>query len=165
MIGLVWAQDEKGLIGQKEGFQGMPWELPNDLKHFQEVTLQGDVVMGRTTYETLSTAPLPKRKNLILTSNEDYEAEGALVIHSIDEALEYAEKSDKPLFVTGGAIVFEQFLDKADRLYRTLIHETFEGDTYFPEVDYDQWELVKSEEGIVDEDNPYPHTFEMYERK
>lgn len=164
MIAFIWIEDEKGLIGKDGGSQGLPWVLPNDLKHFAKITKQGDIVMGRTTYESMTNVPLKGRKNIIMTRNKDYVAEGAMVVHSKEEVLEYEKNADKPVFVIGGADVFKQFLDEVDVLYRTVIHGEFEGDTYFPELDWSQFELVESFEGELDEKNTVGHTFERYER-
>ncbi len=165
MLALIWAQDENGMIGQSDGYEGMPWHLPNDLKHFSKITKQGDIVMGRTTYELMTGAPLPDRKNIILTSNQAYEAEGAYVVHSIDEVLDFAEKSDQPVFIIGGSSLFRQFLPYADTIYRTVIHQSFDGDTHIPEIDWSEWELVASKDGEVDKENQLAHTFEKYERR
>lgn len=164
MLALIWAQDQDGMIGQSDGYEGMPWHLPNDLKHFSKITKQGDIVMGRTTYELMTNAPLADRRNIVLTSQTDYEAEGALVMHSIDQALDFYRKSDLPLFIIGGASVFQQFLPYADTIYRTVIHQSFEGDTYMVDIDWSQWELVGSRQGDLDEHNTLAHTFEKYQR-
>lgn len=165
MLALIWAQDENGMIGHAEGFEGMPWHLPNDLKFFSRITKQGDIAMGRTTYELMTKTPLPGRKNIVLTSNKDYQAPGALVVHDKQDILDYAEQSDKTLFITGGASVYDQFVEDADLIYRTVVHDTFQGDTFIPDMNWEEWELVRSEEGVVDENNSHAHTFELYQRK
>lgn len=162
MITFVWAEDQNGVIGLDGK---LPWSLPADLKFFKEVTMTGDILMGRKTYEGLPNPPLPGRENIILTTNKNYKAEGTTIFHSIEEALEYQEKSDKPLHVIGGENIFLQFLHEVDVLYRTVVHDTFEGDTYIPDIDYSQFELMSEKEGPVDEKNPHPHTYMLYKRK
>lgn len=162
MISFVWAQDQNGLIG-KDG--ALPWYLPNDLKHFKRVTLDGKIAMGRKTYESFPKRPLPERENLILSRNKNYQAEGAQVFTDKEDLLAYAKESGVPLYIIGGASIYKNFLPQADRLIRTVIQAEFEGDTYMPKIDYQDWELVASKDGLVDEKNPYPHRFEWYEKK
>lgn len=162
MITFVVAQDENGTIG-KDG--SLPWSLPADMKFFKEMTLTGDILMGRKTFESFPNGPLKDRENLVLTRQEDYEAEGAFIFNNKEEALEHASNNDKPLHVIGGAEIFRQFLDDVDIIYVTVVHEDFEGDTEMPEIDYSLFELVEEKEGHVDEKNKYPHTFYTYKRK
>ncbi len=163
MLAYVWAEDENRLIGKGNG---LPWRLPADVQFFKKVTMRGDMVTGRKTYESIPNRPLPGRENIVLTRNEEYEAPGATVVHTIDEVLEIEKNTDNTLYIIGGATLFEQFEDEVDELYRTVIHDTFEGDQWFPEdFDYSRFELVKSEEGVVDEKNIYPHTYELWRRK
>ncbi|MBU9722147.1 MULTISPECIES: dihydrofolate reductase [Bacillaceae] len=160
MISMIWAMSSNRVIG-KDG--DMPWHLPNDLKYFKKVTSGHPVLMGRTTFDSIGKA-LPKRRNIVLTRSDDFSAEGVEVIHSLDEVNGLAREEEE-FFVIGGATVYEQLMPLAERLYVTEIHESFEGDTFFPAFDMEKWELVSTEEGEMDEKNPYPHTFKVYERK
>ncbi|WP_225744072.1 dihydrofolate reductase [Marinilactibacillus sp. Marseille-P9653] len=162
MLTFVWAEDENGVIG-KEG--GLPWSLPNDMKFFKEVTLTGNVLMGRKTLESIPNPPLKNRINVVLTRNTEFEKKDIIVLNTKDEVLELAKTMDKPLHIIGGADIFNLFVDDVDRLYRTLIHETFEGDVYMPSIDYDLFDLVETVEGSVDEKNIHAHTFQIFERK
>lgn len=162
MLTFVWAEDAHGVIG-KEG--SLPWSLPNDMKFFKEVTLSGNILMGRKTFESIPNPPLPGRKNIVLTRNKHFYYEGVMVCHSKEDVLNFSNNSKKPLHIIGGADLFSLFTDEVDQLYRTVIHETFAGDTYMPQIDYEQFELVEEEEGIVDQKNHYPHTFQIYKRK
>ncbi|WP_414838419.1 dihydrofolate reductase [Carnobacterium sp. TMP28] len=162
MIAFLWAQDENGLIGN----QGtLPWSLPNDLNYFKKMTQGKAVVMGRKTFEGMNKRPLPNRVNIILTTDEKYQAEGVMVMHSVDEVMAFAEHYQNDTFITGGTAVFEAFLPFADSLYRTVIHAEFEGDTCIPVIDWDKWELTDSQIGLVDERNKYPHDFETFTKK
>lgn len=156
MYVLVWAEDEQGAIG-KNG--QLPWHLPNDLKFFKETTLGKTIVMGRKTFESMGSRPLPKRQNFVLTRQSDYVAPGATVITDI------AQLPEGDIFVIGGSQIYKQFLPIADVLIRTKIHSTFDGTTYFPAVNWDEWELVEETPGLVDEKNQYEHHFQRFERK
>lgn len=162
MIAFLWAEDKNGLIGN----QGtLPWYLPNDLKFFKQMTENQAVVMGRKTFEGLGKRPLPNRINIILTTDPNYQAEGALVMHSREEILDFAATYDKDTLITGGSGVFKHFLDDVDILHRTVIEEEFEGDTHMIPINWDEWTLTQVEEGTLDEKNKYVHRFETYQRK
>ncbi len=163
MLAYVWAEDENRLIGKGDA---LPWRLPADVAFFKKITMRGDMVTGRKTYESIPNRPLPGRRNIVMTTQQDYEAPGAIVVHSKEEILELEQTGDEDLYIIGGAVLFRMFEDEVDELYRTVIHDSFEGDTYFDEkFDYDKFELVKTEKGIVDEKNLYEHTFELWRRK
>lgn len=162
MITFVWAEDENGLIG-KEG--QLPWHLPADMAFFKEVTLTGDVAMGRKTLDSIPNPPLKNRVNYVMTRNDEFTFEGVEVCHSKKELLERSSSSNKPLHVIGGVSLFNEFLDEVDMLYRTVIHGSFEGDTYIPSIDYSQFELIEEKQGIVDDQNRYPHTFQIFKKK
>lgn len=158
MISLLFAMGKNHVIGKNND---LPWRLPEDLKWFKQVSTGHTVIMGRKTYESIG-KPLPNRKNVIVTNDKEYEAEGCIVTHSIEEALQ--QDGDETI-VIGGAKIYEQVLDDADRLYMTYIDEEFEGDTFFPEYDESEWELTSKEKGIKDEKNPYDYYFCVYDRK
>ncbi|WP_271397683.1 dihydrofolate reductase [Salinicoccus roseus] len=163
MLAYVWAEDENKLIGRDKA---LPWRLPADIKFFKDVTMQGDIVTGRKTYETIPNRPLPGRRNIVLTLQADYEAPGAIVVHSKEEILALEKENDEDLYIIGGGTLFRMFEDEVDVLYRTVIHDTFEGDTYFPQdFDYTPFERVEAWPGPVDERNKYPHTYEVWRRR
>lgn len=162
MITFVWAEDENGLIGSKGD---LPWHLPADMQIFKKVTLTGDVVMGRKTLESIPNPPLKNRENYVLTSKKSLDFKGGVICHSKEDVLEKTRHSKKPLHVIGGVSLFELFKNDVDRLYRTVIHETFKGETYMPAIDYSQFELIEEEEGAIDSKNKHPHTFQIYKRK
>lgn len=144
----------------------MPWKrnLPADLKHFKETTMGSPIIMGRKTFESFPNGALPGRQNIVVTRNEEYKAEGALVIHSLEEAIERAE-GDK-VFVIGGGQLYKQSIDQADVLHITIVHSEWkEADTYFPEVDIDTWECVANDYHDADERNLYPYSFTRWHRK
>ncbi|PYZ92907.1 dihydrofolate reductase [Salipaludibacillus keqinensis] len=159
MISMIAAFSKGRVIG-KDG--EMPWHLPADLKHFKNVTSGHPVLMGRKTFESIG-RPLPKRQNIVLTRDKDFTSQGIEVIHDFSE-VDPLMADEKEFFVIGGATIYEQLMKKAERLYITEIEATFEGDTHFPPISDLEWKVVSSEKGIVDEKNPYPHTFIIYER-
>ena len=162
MLAAIWAQDEQGLIGKDDH---MPWYLPNDLKFFKQMTEDNTIVMGRTTFEGMGSKPLPNRKTIVLTKDKSYQASGVIVMHSIEEILAYAEEFSGITFIAGGSVVYENFLPYCSVLYRTVIQYSFEGDTYFPLVDWNEWTLINLSEGEQDQKNKYPYRFETYQRK
>jgi len=110
----------------------LPWHLPADLKFFKKTTLNSAILMGRKTYESIG-KPLPKRRNIVLTRDENWSAEGVEVIHSVEGVNDLPNLSDENLFVIGGAEVYELFLPSMDELIITHVLEPYKGDTYFPE--------------------------------
>ncbi|MBY6036733.1 dihydrofolate reductase [Fictibacillus nanhaiensis] len=157
MISFVVAIDKNRAIGKDND---LPWYLPNDLKHFKKVTMGKPIVMGRKTYESIG-KPLPGRENIVVTRDKNYIAEGTKIVHSIDEVLAIDAEE---ICVIGGTEIFKLFLPVADRLYITEIHETFEADTFFPELDQNEWKEISRSTGTVDEKNKYPHEFVVYEK-
>lgn len=133
MISLIVAHDKNYVIGLNND---MPWHLPGDLAYFKRVTMGKPIIMGRNTFESIGRA-LPGRRNIVISRNADYQASGAEVVHSLEEAI--ALVSDQPeIMIIGGQQIFTQALPIADRLYITKIDHEFEGDTFFPE--YEGWE-------------------------
>ena len=160
MIALLWAEDDNGIIG-KGGT--LPWHLPNDLKYFKEKTLNHKIVMGRKTFEGMGSRPLPKRESIILTRQTEYSHAGVTVLHDVKEVLALDNEEDT-LFIIGGSEIFELFLPFADILYQTVIHAEFDGDTYFPAVDWNEWGLESSTLGVVDDKNCFEHEFKVFKR-
>jgi len=117
--------------------------------------------MGRNTFESIG-RPLPKRRNIVVTRNDDYEAEGVDVVHNIQDAVKLAKEVHEEVMIIGGEQVFSSVLDDADRLYITLVHQAFEGDTYFPEYGR-EWKLVSESEQQIS--NEVPFSFLVYERR
>ena len=139
------------------------WKLPADMEHFRQLTMGKPVIMGQKTFESIG-KPLPGRTNIILTLDKDFTPSGCEVAHSIEEVLEIA-KDFKEVMICGGASVYKQFLPLAQRLYLTFIHQDFEGDTYFPEFNINEWKEVKRIDCEPDEKNPYSYLFVVLEKK
>jgi dihydrofolate reductase len=158
-ISYILAMDIQQAIGLGND---LPWRLPADLAYFKKTTMDHAILMGRKTFESIG-KPLPNRTNVILTQNKDFQAEGCLIVHSVEEAVEQFKNEE--IFVIGGAEVFQLFMPSVDRLYITLIEHEFKADTYFPEFDIDDWVLVSSEDGIKDAKNPYDYSFLVYTKR
>jgi len=162
ILSLLLAADENNVIGKDNK---LPWHLPNDLKYFKNQTWGMPILMGRKTFESIG-KPLQGRKSIVITRSKDWKHEGVEVVHSVEEAIEKAKAFDvKEIFVIGGSEIFNTSFDKANRIYLTRIHHRFDGDSYFPEVHTDKWDLVSQRFCAADEKNPYPHTFQVWERR
>lgn len=158
MISLMVAHDPARVIGKDNQ---LPWHIPEDLAYFKKHTVGKGIVMGRNTYESIG-RPLPKRRNIVVTRNTEYQIEGAEVVHSLDQAIQLAEEFHEEVMVIGGEQVFRTILPRADRLYITLIKKTFEGDTFFPEYG-DEWQAVSESEEFYS--NGIPFSYLIFERK
>lgn len=157
-ISLIVAMD----INRAIGVDGrLPWRLPADLRRFRSITMGKPIIMGRRTYESIGRS-LDGRHNIVLTRNVAYQAQGCTIVHSIDQAI--AEAGDEEIMVIGGTMLFEQFLPKADRLYLTLIEEEFEGDTYFPEIDFAKWVETSRKSFSPKKQRPFTFHFVVMDR-
>lgn len=155
---MIVAVDESRAIGKDNR---LLWHIPEDLKHFKELTAGHTIIMGENTYHSIG-RPLPNRTNIVVTLNQALALDGAWVVHSLDEALEVArQKESVEIFVIGGASIYKQFLPRIDRLYLTLVSGTHEADTFFP--DYSEFTKVISEE--KHDNGEYQFTFFVLERE
>ena len=141
IISLIAALGRNRVIGKDNS---LPWKLPADMKRFKELTTGKPVVVGRKTFESIGKA-LPNRKNIILTRDKDFKANGCIVVYSVDEALR-ACKEDNELMVIGGEQIFRQFLPIANKMYLTIISGDFDGDAHFPKYKKEEWKALKREE-------------------
>ena len=162
IISLIVAMDENRGIGLKGG---LPWHLSTDLKRFKSLTMGHHVLMGRKTYESIG-RPLPGRQMLVVTRNPDYRAEGCQVIRSIEEGLDVARyQGESELFIIGGREIFEQALPYAMRIYLTQVLAVVDVDTFFPEINLDDWWVVDSSYIPAGEKDDFPTTFKRFESK
>jgi dihydrofolate reductase len=153
--------DQNRVIGKNNK---LPWHLPADLQYFKKVTMGHPIVMGRKTFESIGRV-LPGRENVIVTRNQEFKAEGCVVLHDIAQIKMFADNHEEEVFVIGGAEIFKEILPFTDRLYITEIHETFEGDTFFPEIDENEWDEISSNPGNIDEKNRFAHDFIILQKK
>jgi dihydrofolate reductase len=162
IVSFVVAADENNLIGKDNQ---LPWHLPADLKYFKNLTTGHCIVMGRKTFDSLGRL-LPNRTHVIITRQKNYQAEGVIVVNSIEEAINTcAEKGEEEIFIIGGAEIFKQALNNANRLYLTRIRHSFDGDTWLPEFNPSDWKEVNREDHQPDEKNVYSYSFLTYQRK
>ncbi len=139
--------------------------ISKDLKRFKALTSRHTIIMGRKTFESLPNGALPNRRNIVITRNTELKFEGAEVVNSPEEAIELC-KNDGEVFIIGGATIYEAFLPKTNKLYLTLINQFFNNaDTFFPEINYEEWEETYREEINDDEQNDFNYTFLDLKRK
>ncbi|MCC0091024.1 type 3 dihydrofolate reductase [Aeromonas veronii] len=161
-ISMIAAMAHDRVIGKDNQ---MPWHLPADLAHFKRITLGKPILMGRKTFESIG-RPLPGRRNLVISRNPDYQAEGIEVVGSVEAALALlAGSSVEELMVIGGGHLYAEMLPSADCLYLTRIDLAVEGDTRFPAFDDGQWQRIECESHPADEKNPHPYSFEIWQRR
>lgn len=158
MLSIIVAISDNNCIGNNNE---LPWRLPEDLRYFKNTTMNSPVVMGRKTFESIG-RPLPGRDNYVLTRDKTFSSENVTVLSSLDECKDI---SGDEVFIIGGAHIYEQMINVVDRLYITHIHETFEGDSFFPEINESIWEKTSSVKGIKNDKNPYDYEFVVYDRK
>lgn len=164
-VALIWAMSRNRVIGRNNA---LPWYLPEDLKYFKRVTMGKPIIMGRKTWESIG-RPLPGRSNIVVSRDTRFEAEGAKVVHSLDEALKMAENialinGGEEAVIMGGAEIYRQALPLADRLYLTQVHAEVEGDALFPEFDIERWHELGREDFQASGSNPYDYSFVILER-
>lgn len=159
-VSLIVAMSENRVIGLDNK---MPWHLPNDLKHFKEITWGKPILMGRKTYESIGLA-LPGRINIVLTSDPAYVAPDCVVVNSIEEVYKLTRGFEE-LMVIGGSQVFETFLPYAKKFYLTDVHAKLEGDTFFPEFNRTEWEVTEEVNNSKDEKHAFNYTFLTLKRE
>ncbi len=162
IISAIVARADNLIIGKDND---LPWHLPGDLKWFKQKTLNRHIIMGRRSFESIPN-PLPKRVNIVITRDKTYYHSGAIIVHSIDEALRYAhEEGEEEAFILGGGKIYSQTKELWDRLYLTEVHASPEGDTSFPAISLDQFEVAFEEFHKADEKNQFDFTFKILERR
>jgi dihydrofolate reductase len=163
IISLVVAASDNNVIGKNNQ---LLWHLPKDLKFFKNVTWGMSVVMGRKTFESMGSKPLPGRKNIVITRKTGWNAEGVSVADSVDAAVALAEASNyKEIFIIGGGEIYLIAFDRANKIYMTRVHAELEGDTYFPVIEKNDWTLVSKTDNPADEKHAYAFSFQLWERK
>ncbi len=163
VLSLITAASENNVIGRKND---LPWHLPAELKYYRSQTINKPNIMGRKTHEAIG-RPLPKRRNIVISRDPAYKAEGCDTATTLEQAIEIA-RQDNPeeAFVIGGAEIYKIALPLIDRLYLTRVHTTVDdGDAFFPEIDMSKWKEVRHEEHPVDAENPIAFTMMVFERE
>jgi dihydrofolate reductase len=161
MLTIIAAVAKNNALGKNND---LIWRLPNDLKRFKKVTLGHHVIMGRKTFESLG-KPLPNRTTIIITRNLNYKVDGCIVVNSLENAIIAAREDENP-FILGGGEIYKQALDYADALDLTFVHHSFdEADTFFPAIDFTQWQETYREDFKADEKHNYDYSFVNYKKK
>ncbi len=161
MLSIIVAKAKNNIIGKDNK---MIWHLPEDLKHFKELTTGHTIIMGRKTYESLG-KPLPNRKHIIFSQNPDFKVndENVEVVHSLLQIQDLIEGKEEA-FVIGGAMIYNFLMPYVKKMYVTEIEKDFDGDTFFPSINSEVWKEVSREKGIRDENNDLDYYFVTYER-
>jgi dihydrofolate reductase len=158
IVAIIVAIGENNAIGKNNQ---LLWHMPNDLKHFKDVTSGRTIIMGRKTFDSVG-KPLPKRRNIVVT-RQDITIPGCEIVKSIQDGLALCKGEDE-VFIGGGAEIYKLAMHLTDRIYLTIIHKSFDADTFFPEIDRKEWKEVSREDYQPDEKNPLPYSFITLER-
>jgi len=164
IISIIAAVAENNVIGKDND---LVWHLPNDTRYFMDTTKGHHILTGRRNYESIPPKyrPLKDRINVIVTRQPNYQVVGAIVVNSIEDGIERAQNNgEEELFIIGGGEIYHQSLDLVDRLYITEVKDKFEGDTYFPKVDYQKWKEVKRVHNPNDNKHAYAFDFVIWEK-
>lgn len=165
IVSLIAAVSENNVIGKNND---LPWHLPKDMKYFKDTTMGHCVVMGRKNFQSIPPkySPLEGRTNIVVTRQKDFKGEGIVTVHSIEEAIAFAEsKQETECFIIGGGEIFSQSLSYADKIYLTRIHSVIDGDVHFPVLDKNVWKEVSRTDVPADEKNNYKFSFLILEKK
>jgi dihydrofolate reductase len=160
MISIIVAVAQNNAIGKNND---LLWHIPADLKRFKKLTLGHTVIMGKKTWLSLPVKPLPNRKSIVITDDPNDHFKGCITVSSIEAALALCIPSEET-FILGGASVYRQFLPMTDRLYLTRVYKDFEGDVFFPEINYSEWKLISEEYFPPDDKNDFAFSFLNYDR-
>tara|TARA_R110002050_G_scaffold278897_2_gene425161 strand:+ start:587 stop:1081 length:495 start_codon:yes stop_codon:yes gene_type:complete len=161
MITMIAAAGQNNELGKDNG---LLWHLPDDFRRFKQLTTEHYIIMGRKTFESFP-KPLPNRTHLVITRNSDYKKPGAIVVHSMQEALQTSENDSQP-FIIGGGEIYKMGLSFADKIELTRVHATFDdADTFFPEFNRNNWKLISEVAHPKDERHKYSFTYETWVRK
>lgn len=163
IISIIVAMDENGGIGVNKR---LPWHLPDDLKRFKALTMGHYLIIGRKTFESIG-KPLKGRKIIVLSRKfRKSEQDDITMVSNLDDALQLASaKNETEVFIGGGKEVFQSALEVANRIYLTIVHAITDADVCFPNVDWNNWELIESEEHNIDEKHAYSFTYKILQRK
>jgi dihydrofolate reductase len=157
-VSIIVAIGENNAIGKNNQ---LLWHLPADLRHFKNITSGHTIIMGRKTFDSVG-KPLPNRRNIVVT-RQDIKIEGCEVVKSIDEAIALCKGEDE-VFIGGGAEIYRLAMAKTDRIYLTIVHEVFDADTFFPEINFSEWVETAHEDHQPDEKNKLSYSFITLER-
>ncbi len=158
-ISIIVAKSRNNVIGS-EG--SLPWHIPEDLKIFKSITMGKPMIMGRSTFESIGKA-LPGRKNIVMTRDREYQADGISIAHNLEEALILCEQA-KEIMIIGGGEIYKIFFGMVNRIYLTNVEKHIDGDIFFPEIDLSKWKVMNKEEFPVSTERKIGFSLEMLER-
>lgn len=161
-LSIIVAMADNRAIGKDND---LLWHLSGDLKRFKKLTTGHPVVMGRKTWDSLPKRPLPGRQNIVMTTTPNFAADGATVVHSINELFNVLKDCDDEVFVMGGASIYQMLLPFTNRLYVTRVYRDYEADVYFPTIDMSEFTLVSLGDPMQDEESGLDYAYEEYDRK
>ncbi|MCK9220084.1 MAG: dihydrofolate reductase [Bacteroidales bacterium] len=160
MISIIVAIAENRAIGKNND---LLWHIPADMKRFKGITSGHPIIMGKRTFYSLPRRPLPNRRNIVITDVPGEQIPGCDMAYSIQETIALCNPHEEN-FIIGGASIYQQFLPYTNRLYLTMVHKSFEGDVFFPEIDFSQWKLFSKENFEPSEGVDFSYSFEIYNR-
>jgi dihydrofolate reductase len=160
MITLIAAVAQNNALGKDNQ---LLWHLPDDFKRFKNITSGHYIIMGRKTFDSFP-KPLPNRTHVIITRQKEYKPEGCIVVNSLEEAIQSCPKQED-IFIIGGGEIYKQSIAIADKIDITRVHNSFEADTFFPEIEIEKWQLIFEEYHSKDERHDFDFTFQTYVRK
>lgn len=158
-LSIIVAVSENNAIGKDNK---LLWHLPADLRHFKAITTGHTIIMGRKTYESIG-KPLPNRRNVVITRQANYAAEGVEIVNSIADAIALTA-TDENVFIIGGDEIYKQTLASCNKIYLTRVHQYYDGDAFFPELSADDWQEIEKIDYLPDEKNTLPYSFATLER-
>jgi dihydrofolate reductase len=157
MITLIAAAAENNALGKDNQ---LVWHLPDDFKRFKQITSGHYIIMGRKTFESFP-KPLPNRTHVIITRQKNYKVDGCIVVNSIEDAIKACPKEEE-VFIIGGADIYNQSIDFADKIELTRVHANFEADAFFPKINLNHWKLTFEEKHVQDEKHNFDFTFQTF---
>ena len=158
-LSIIVAKSRNNVIGS-EG--SLPWHIPEDLKKFKSITMGKPMIMGRSTFESIGKA-LPGRKNIVMTRDKEYQADGISVAHNLEEALILCEQA-REIMIIGGGEIYKLFFGIVNRLYLTNVEKHIDGDVFFPKIDLSKWRIIRKEEYPMNTERKIGFNLEVLER-
>ncbi len=159
-ISIIVAISKNNAIGKDNK---LLWHLSDDLKRFKKLTTGHTIIMGKKTFDSLPNGALTNRTNIVITHNKDIKIPGCIMAYSINDAIEKCNNDDE-IFVVGGGSIYKQFLKFANKIYLTIVQENFDADTFFPEINFNEWKIIEQTDFLSDKKNKYAFSFITYEK-
>ena len=159
-ISIIVAISKNNAIGKNNN---LLWHISDDLKRFKKLTTGHTIIMGKKTFDSLPNGALTNRTNIVITHNKDIKIPGCIMAYSINDAIEKCNNDDE-IFVVGGGSIYKQFLKFANKIYLTIVQENFDADTFFPEINFNEWKIIEQTDFLSDKKNKYAFSFITYEK-